>query len=77
VADLTSLRDIFRGYVLVLVHKDKGYYLMTSPETKIAFNRITRGHPRFKVDVMERPAASRRGGQRRRMGPHSPAAGTY
>jgi hypothetical protein len=77
VADLTSLRDIFRGYVLVLVHKDKGYYLMTSAETKITFNRITLGNPRFKVDVMERPAALRRGGQRRRRGQHSPAAGTY
>jgi hypothetical protein len=76
-ADLTSLRNIFRDYVLVLVHKDKGYYLMEAPETKIVFNRITRGHPRFKVDVMERPAASPRGGRRRRTAPHSPAAGTY
>ena len=75
-ADLVSVRNIFRGYILVLVHKDKGYYLMEAPETKIAFNRITRGHPRFKVDVMERPAALPRGGRRKRTAQRSPADGT-
>lgn len=75
-ADLTGLPHIFRGYILVLVHEDKGYYLMDSPETKVTFNRITRGTPRFKVDVMERPAASRRGGRRKRTEPHSPADDT-
>lgn len=75
-ADLTSLREIFHGYILVLVHKDKGYYLMESPESKITFNRITRGHPRFKVDVMERPAASSQGGRRKHMAQHFPAVGT-
>jgi hypothetical protein len=76
-SDLTSLRDIFRGYVLVLVHREKGFYLMDSPETRLTFNRITRGHPRFKVDVMERSRASPRGGRRTRTVQHSPAAGTY
>lgn len=75
-ADLSSLRDIFCGYILVLVHKDKGYYLMEAPETKIAFNRITRGHPRFKVDIMEHPVASSRGGRRKRTAQHFPAVGT-
>jgi hypothetical protein len=50
-ADLQGLRSIFSGYILVLVHPEKGYYLMENADSTIEFNRITRGHPRFRVAV--------------------------
>jgi hypothetical protein len=75
-ADLMGVRNIFSGYVLVLVHRAKGFYLMENAETKLEFNRITQGYPRFKVGVMERLPASPRGGRRSHTAPHSPADGT-
>jgi len=49
--DLTGLVSVFRGYTLVFVNETKGYYIMTMPETKIEFQRITRGSARFKVSA--------------------------
>lgn len=49
--DLNALRRIFAGYIMVFVHKDRGYYLMDSPETKVTFQRITLGNPRFHTNI--------------------------
>jgi hypothetical protein len=49
--DLNALRRIFHGYVLVFVDKERGYYLMDAPETKVTFQRVTLGNPRFHTNV--------------------------
>ena len=49
--DLNELAKVFEGYVLVLVDKKKGFYPMKNPEEKISLKRITRGLPRFFVDI--------------------------
>lgn len=49
--DLGALREIFRGYIVVLVDEQRGFYLMDSPETKLIFQRVTLAVPRFRVDI--------------------------
>lgn len=48
--DLTGLRSVFEGMVLIFVDEVKGYYLLKDL-SKINFCRITKGSPRFSVDV--------------------------
>ena len=43
--------QIYKDYMLVFVDINKGYYIMNKPENKIKFQRITKGHPRFVVDI--------------------------
>jgi hypothetical protein len=47
--ELEELKHIFEGELLIFVDKVKGFYIMTDPDEKVIFQRITRGHPRFKV----------------------------
>lgn len=47
--ELEGLKCIFKGELLIFVDKVKGFYIMTDPDEKVSFQRITRGHPRFKV----------------------------
>lgn len=49
--DLSALANIFSGYVLVFVDETLGFYPMKDPEKNIKFVRITRGCPRFTVDL--------------------------
>lgn len=45
---LNSLVSIFSGLKLIFVDEKKGYYIVDSI-SKISFERITRGHPRFRL----------------------------
>ena len=47
--DLNGLRSIFDGIVLIYVDEKLGYYIETDPQNNILFERITRGHPRFRA----------------------------
>jgi hypothetical protein len=47
--ELEGLKRIFKGELLIFVDKVKGFYIMTDPDEKVSFQRITRGNPRFKV----------------------------
>lgn len=49
--DFKELKFIFKDYILVFVDEILGYYPMTNPELKISFQRITRGNPRFYVNI--------------------------
>jgi hypothetical protein len=49
--ELNALRRIFYGYLLVFVDKERGYYLMDAPETKVTFQRVTLGTPRFHTNI--------------------------
>jgi len=48
--DLNGLRSVFEGMVLIFVDEVKGYYLLKDL-SKINFCRITKGSPRFRVDI--------------------------
>ena len=43
--------QIYKNFFLVFVDEKKGYYIMNEPEKKIKFQRITKGHPRFYVNI--------------------------
>jgi hypothetical protein len=45
-----ELVTIFSGFKLIFVDEKKGYCILDDI-SKIAFERITRGHPRFRVLV--------------------------
>jgi hypothetical protein len=47
--DLNGLRSIFDGITLIYVDEKLGYYIETDPQNNILFERITRGHPRFRA----------------------------
>jgi hypothetical protein len=47
--DLHQLTTLFQDISLIFVDEKKGYYILENPMTKIKFERITRGHPRFRV----------------------------
>jgi len=49
--ELEGLTRIFEGELIIFVDEVKGFYIMTDPEKKVTFQRITRGHPRFKVAI--------------------------
>jgi len=46
-----DLAKVCAEYALIFVDEKKGFYIMTEPDTKIQFNRITKGHPRFRIDI--------------------------
>ena len=47
--ELGGLKHMFKDELLIFVDKVKGFYIMTDPDEKVIFQRITRGHPRFRV----------------------------
>jgi hypothetical protein len=47
--ELEGLKHMFKGELLIFVDKVKGFYIMTDPDEKVIFQRITRGNPRFRV----------------------------
>ena len=47
--ELEGLKSIFKDELIIFVDKVKGFYIMSDPDEKVIFQRITRGHPRFKV----------------------------
>lgn len=47
--ELNELVSIFEGLVLICVDEAKGYCILKEPLKNIKFERITRGHPRFRV----------------------------
>jgi hypothetical protein len=49
--DLQSLVGIFHDVVLIFVDEEKGYYILKEIEGNIKFERITRGHPRFRACI--------------------------
>ena len=44
-------KKVFTGYTIIFVEKTKGYYVMSDPEIKVKFERITKGSPRFRVKL--------------------------
>ena len=48
--DLHSLLKLFEGLTLIIVDERKGYMVLDSVN-RISFERITRGNPRFRVDM--------------------------
>lgn len=49
--ELEGLKRIFKDELIIFVDEVKGFYIMTDPDEKVMFQRITRGHPRFKVAI--------------------------
>jgi hypothetical protein len=49
--ELNDIKNIFHDQILIFVDKVKGYYIMTEPNLKVDFIRITRGTPRFKTKI--------------------------
>lgn len=47
--ELQALTIMFQGTVLIFVDEQKGYSVVKNPCECIQFERITRGHPRFRV----------------------------
>jgi hypothetical protein len=41
--ELNDLTSMFDDWLLIFVDPVKGYYIMTEPNTKVKFQRITRG----------------------------------
>jgi len=50
--DLNNLVNIFNSMLLILVDENKGFYIMTEPNEKLKFERITQGRPRFNVSCI-------------------------
>lgn len=47
--DLQGLVTLFQGTILIFVDEQKGYSIVQNPCGCVQFERITRGHPRFRV----------------------------
>jgi len=49
--ELDNIKSIFDNKLLIFVDEIKGFYIMTEPMLKVEFIRITRGNPRFKINI--------------------------
>jgi len=45
---------LFRGYTLILVNKDKGFYITNELNRHVRIYRITRAYPKFKISMSGR-----------------------